>query len=825
MANASQLSETPFTQDVIRVKNILLTPSFTDGAQWASQKAKSQPAYATLSIEHSISGAAATDDLALTINYSTVCKTVVEATKTRPFASSEDFLQYALDRCFAEHTPVNSISIEIVRPKALLQPACYTVMASGVRGSPYHLQRYSITRLQSSPIVGVNDCERVQTQLVQFDITWKPKVSELSLNKPFAVRSLAEKLTSVISRTEYLTLEALVSLVSQTTLAFDDSISSTTVCGGKPNALSIAEAPEVEITRTLADYSSTRSSATDSTSEPDLHRVAIALGSNLGDRFANIEYALRLLEDSTTQGDASNPLDFVTIVDTSFLYETEPMYVIDQPKFVNCACLVETNMSPVPLLKFLKNIEAIVGRVPSIRNGPRAVDLDIITYDEKTLDTRDERSRDSLDNLEGELVVPHPRLQEREFVLRPLSESVKQSFRATPMLFLTLLLISIIPDYVHPVSNRSIRDLLDQVLADTPANSPVMNKVIPFPQPYPASYASYVWTPSIRVPRTARYWVYPSAPSPSTPQKTYIMATLNATPDSFSDGSVNNTIDAGIAYTTKALESGADIIDVGGYSTRPGAAFVSTQEEIDRVSSMITAIRSKDRDAPISVDTFRWEVADAAARAGANCINDVYAFTGPAYPPTEESYDHLLKMREVARNHVLPAILMHSRGEASANKGYSQYAYAADGRGRGAVVEAVKVELGDKVDRIVKGKGGLRRWLVIVDPGVGFSKTLEGNLEVLREASATVHQSAPGIPRNPLAGYPILIGTSRKSFLGIILSQDAGAYKGRETKPVERGWATAAAVACAVQQRANVVRVHDVMELGDVVRVSERIWS
>jgi dihydroneopterin aldolase / 2-amino-4-hydroxy-6-hydroxymethyldihydropteridine diphosphokinase / dihydropteroate synthase len=362
-----------------------------------------------------------------------------------------------------------------------------------------------------------------------------------------------------------------------------------------------------------------------------------------------------------------------------------------------------------------------------------------------------------------------------------------------------------------------------------------MNKVIPFPQTYSEPH---VYKDGITVYRTANYWVYPSAPSLSAPQKTYIMATLNVTPDSFSDGSINNTVPTGLSYTARAIEAGADIIDIGGYSTRPGAAFVSTEEESERVTSMIAAIRSssqpangsggseKASDPPlISVDTFRWEVAQAAARAGVNCINDVYAFTGSNYPPTEESYEHLKMMRKIARDRALPVVLMHSRGEASANKDYSQYAYAADTRGRGAVVEAVRVELGEKVERIVKGNGGLRRWLVVVDPGVGFSKTLDGNLEVLRDAAAVVGPNTYDMKRNPLAGFPILIGASRKSFLGTILSQADGSYEGRETKPIERGWATAATVACAVNQRANVVRIHDVLEMGDVVRVCSQLWG
>jgi dihydroneopterin aldolase/2-amino-4-hydroxy-6-hydroxymethyldihydropteridine diphosphokinase/dihydropteroate synthase len=178
---------------------------------------------------------------------------------------------------------------------------------------------------------------------------------------------------------------------------------------------------------------------------------------------------------------------------------------------------------------------------------------------------------------------------------------------------------------------------------------------------------------------------------------------------------------------------------------------------------------------------------------------------------------HLLKMREVARKLAVPVILMHSRGDAGSNKDYSQY--------KGGVLEGVRVELGEKVEAIIKGKGGVRRWFVIVDPGIGFSKTAEANCALLREASSmTVN-----VLVNPLAGYPQLIGSSRKSFLGAILERpdaDAdGTYKGRKTQPKERGWATAATVACAVQQGANVVRVHDVQDMRDVVAVASAIWS
>lgn len=389
-----------------------------------------------------------------------------------------------------------------------------------------------------------------------------------------------------------------------------------------------------------------------------------------------------------------------------------------------------------------------------------------------------------------------------------------------------------IPEFFHPVLKAPIRELLQRAMSHRPTDEPPMQKVIPFPK-FPVPPISRDLIPGFihPVPPTTVYWTI------AAPRKTYIMATLNATPDSFSDGSVNNSLAAAISYANNSVTAGADIIDIGGYSTRPGAAFVSEEEEIQRVVPIIESIRSlgsdssahpKTKDVLISVDTFRWGVAEAAVLAGVNCINDVYAFTGPGYPLDQASVEHLTKMRKIARDLSVPIVLMHSRGDAGSNKSYQDYNYAADA----AVLEGIRMELGAKVDAIVKGKNGIRRWLVMVDPGVGFSKTRDDNLKVLRHASLITKapEKAPendNKPYNPLAGYPQLIGASRKSFLGAILSEadGQGTYEGRTTEAKERGWATAAAVACAVQQGAVVVRVHDVLEMGDVVRVSSALWD
>jgi dihydroneopterin aldolase/2-amino-4-hydroxy-6-hydroxymethyldihydropteridine diphosphokinase/dihydropteroate synthase len=388
-----------------------------------------------------------------------------------------------------------------------------------------------------------------------------------------------------------------------------------------------------------------------------------------------------------------------------------------------------------------------------------------------------------------------------------------------------------IPDFEHPECNMQIRDILEKVMSNH--DDPPMHKVIPFPQ-YPLISESTYLIPGFKhpVPPTATYWTVSSshrARHNTVGHKTYIMATLNATPDSFSDGSLHASIPAALTYVNSSITAGADIIDVGGYSTRPGAAFVSEAEETSRVLPVIQAVR-KLQSAPgvaaeankvlISVDTFRWEVAEAGILAGANCINDVYAFTGQQYPLNRASAEHLLAMRRVARDLAVPVVLMHSRGDPRLNKDYSDYADAQTA----SVLEGIRVELGEKVDAIVQGKNGIRRWFVIIDPGVGFSKTREDNLEILRNASLITKLSDK---INPLGGYPLLIGPSKKSFLGTILAQadERGSYEGRTTEAKERGWATAAAVACAVQQEANVIRIHDVLEMGDVVRVASALWA
>ena len=459
---------------------------------------------------------------------------------------------------------------------------------------------------------------------------------------------------------------------------------------------------------------------------------------------------------------------------------------------------METNIFPIALLSLLKKIESVVGRVPSIRNGPRAIDLDIIFYGNDIIDTRSSKETLS-DNLDGELVIPHPRVQEREFVLRPLNEYVfffLPSYLLLQSIDRLFFQKSMIPDFIHPILQKSVRSLLTEVF--DPSAIP-MNKVIPFPRlPIQSSWDCPY--PKIEpVPSTLTHWTYASDISSRKKMKgmvhTNVMATLNVTPDSFSDGSLHNTLPASIAYVQESIAAGATIVDIGGYSSRPGSTFVSTEEELSRVLPSIQAFRNPDilrqhqykeqhttdpssspplpgiteriLDTPLSVDTYRWEVAEAALQAGANCINDIYAFTGPNYPPEEkEAKEYMTKMCALARRYATPVVLMHSRGDVKINKDYTKYAYAGNGNdddGGGIFVEGVRVELGAKVEKVVNEQG-VRRWLIIADPGIGYSKPLHGNLEVLREAVKIVEDVQIGDGK-VFYQYHFFFQTLTRSFL------------------------------------------------------------
>ncbi|OAA68888.1 folic acid synthesis protein [Cordyceps fumosorosea ARSEF 2679] len=286
----------------------------------------------------------------------------------------------------------------------------------------------------------------------------------------------------------------------------------------------------------------------------------IALGGNLGDRVAEIERACKEMDKRG-----------IKVTRTSSLWETEPMYVTDQDRFLNGVCEVETELEPMALLDELQSIERDLGRRKLIDKGPRNIDLDILLYgDERISNER--------------LTVPHIGIPEREFVLRPLSELIPSK--------------SIDPSKPWK--------LVQDYLNDLPVGEPLSC--------------------------VTRISAHGAPLTPLTPNRgTRLMAILNLTPDSFSDGGRHSTAAAtDLSATILAMvRGGATIIDVGGQSTAPGRPEVSAEEEAARVLPVVELIRSMPacRDVAVSVDTYRASVAAAAVARGADIVNDVSAGT------------------------------------------------------------------------------------------------------------------------------------------------------------------------------------------------------
>lgn len=259
-----------------------------------------------------------------------------------------------------------------------------------------------------------------------------------------------------------------------------------------------------------------------------------------------------------------------------------------------------------------------------------------------------------------------------------------------------------------------------------------------------------------------------------------VMGVLNVTPDSFSDGGQFFDIGRAIEHGLQIAGEGAAVIDVGGESTRPGSASVSAYEQIGRVIPVIRELHEK-TDVPISIDTYNCEVAKAALEGGAAMINDITALRDE-------------RMARLAAEQVVPVILMHMQGTPATMQAEPKYEDVV-----GEVLEFL-------VSRAERAKQyGIAKEMIFIDPGIGFGKMLEHNISLLRNIDKFV-----------ATGYRVLVGTSRKSFIGQITGKE---------KPADRIFGTAASIALCAAAGVSIVRIHDVAEMIDVVKVANAIIS
>ena len=482
----------------------------------------------------------------------------------------------------------------------------------------------------------------------------------------------------------------------------------------------------------------------------------IALGSNLGDRCANLHAALRSLE-------RLGSLDA-----TSFLYESLPMYVSEQPRFLNAAVQLNTALDPEQLLPALQTIEQQVGRTKTYRNGPRVLDLDVLFCTSVNSSSLTSLVVDS-----PVLQIPHPRIYERAFVLQPLAD-------LNPSL--------LVPSSGKAAGLKPARQLLAE-LPWSERNS--LRRVVPL---------GTEKDPEGKDARTTRLvpmcgWEFNAASAEGSSSafqrprdcRVLVQGILNVTPDSFSDGGAyGGYVDAAVKCALDMLRAGADIIDVGGESTRPGATPVGPDEEQRRVlpviSKLVERCVAEGLPLAVSIDTRNAATAALALDAGASIVNDVTAGR------------HDSAMLTVAAQRQVPMVFMHSRADPQTmdSPAHTQY---------NNLVHDVCDELQSSLtaaDRV------LPRWLQVVDPGLGFAKTSE-------QSRLLLHPASIGMMRTRLSGRPILIGASRKRFLAPA-STSLGGSAGSKTVSdlAARDDATNGANALAVLGGASIVRVHNV---------------
>jgi len=501
-------------------------------------------------------------------------------------------------------------------------------------------------------------------------------------------------------------------------------------------------------------------------------RVYIAVGANIGDRFNNLMKGISMLENTTCDDinikenhdllvskhmDDKTHEPLIRMITTSFLRETPPMYVTDQPSFLNGAIEIETKLSPHALLKRLKEVEAEIGRdLNGIRNGPRPIDFDIIYYGVTKVQREDSENRTMLHGGQiiqtNKLEVPHPRISEREFVLEPLCD--------------------LEANLLHPLTNISSKKMLD-LLTNQNSDQDINNKessqslavqVLPLPRNRMLSF-----------------------------NETHVMGILNVTPDSFSDGgNYEGSVDMAVVQALEMVKEGASIIDIGGESTRPGAKEVEASIELKRTIPVIRKLRELS-DIPISIDTRHSQVAKEAIEAGADIINDV---SGGTYDPL---------MFQTASTLNVPMIIMHMRGTPETMQSMAQYDNVVEEVSSSLMSQSKEAEL-----------SGIPRFLQVLDPGIGFAKQFEHNLSLLKDCNKI---------RKMVDHCPLLLGPSRKGFIGKISGEDSAE---------NRDFGTLASCLVTLMQKdgntfkgsgPTILRVHNVKGIKQGVKVFEAIMK
>jgi len=397
-----------------------------------------------------------------------------------------------------------------------------------------------------------------------------------------------------------------------------------------------------------------------------MNTVYLSLGSNIGDRCAYLQQAVALLSEH------------VFDIKQSHIYETKPCGYDHQNSFLNMSIEAKTTLSPRELLNFTQHVEHSIGRQKFIHNGPRTIDIDIVFYDDLIVN-------------EPDLIIPHPRAYERDFVMIPML------------------------------------DLNPNFSFQRPKETYIMKRYIP----------------------------------------TQIVGILNLSPESFGSESYVD-MPSIIERVRVMIEEGADTIDIGAQSTKPGAEQLSEEVELERLRDVIPSIKKQFPNVKLSLDTTRFSCAQLAVEQGIDMINDI---SGGRFSPETPS---------LIVNTDVKIVIVHSQGDFISM--HRTYAYT-------DIIEELKKYFQERITEMLRI--GVRRDQIILDPGIGFSKTGAENFEILKN-----------IKRLKELGYPLYIGLSRKKFIGTVLNKP---------NPQDRDVGSTVLHTLCMDKDVAYVRVHNVV--------------
>ncbi|EDO19077.1 hypothetical protein Kpol_2000p42 [Vanderwaltozyma polyspora DSM 70294] len=759
----------------------------------------------TLGMSTDFGKASNTDDLSYSLNYAAISRDVTNFVNARKnWLSLSKLSRDVSDFAMKSYKGIDMLELNVNSKDAHIRSedvSCVVLKSrneDSISEPKYDYLR--ITNLKLLTLIGIFTFERLQKQFVTLDliIPWPKDVKDT-----VSYKTIIDKVVAYTENANFKTVEALVESVAKV-IAMEPYFQQLQdvpieVKVIKLNAITATEGVGVSCIRTPKELQSLHIETdqgkrngvieADNISSPfnlpvlerkisKINSAFLAFGSNVGDRFANINNALSLLQQN----------EKVNIEKVSSLFESEPMYFKDQSPFMNGCIEITTQLTPHELLELCKKIEYDeLKRIKHFDNGPRSIDLDIVMY-------INDKGEHILINDET-LVVPHPRMLERTFVLEPLCELIS-------------------PTHIHPISAEPIFSSLQEIYKkQDPENELwVLN-----PLPGQSRFLKYK--------SVTKFNCFDNSYNRSLVSPTYLMAIINTTPDSFSgDGMLDNDIDMQLKHIKelcdKALQlSDSIILDIGGCSTRPNSAQASNEEEFERTIPLIKAIRESNTlpnsKIILSIDTYRASMAQKAIEAGVDIINDI----------SGGSFDKDM-FKVIAKNARVSYVLSHIRGDISNMVTLNDYTedkseneefiYGEKSTSsETSFIRTISRELAKSYEKAISE--GIKRWQILLDPGLGFAKNGKQNLAIIKNLPIMKNYSVDLNDDTYVSfrNLPVLLGPSRKKFIGTITKDD---------EPKDRDFATGALVASCIGNDTNIVRVHNAIECGKSVKIADTLY-